>query len=137
MKRGLYVLFLSCFLFLVSCAGSDGPNFSYSASCAAQQLVKECLVSPSSADFQKTDVIAEAHNPETNERFFLVYISVDAQNAFGVMIREYFIVPILYKNNDTSSFYFPKESKIFKCAPEPTKYEILAAKAAITWPVDG
>lgn len=147
MKQAIFILIGVALYFIVfHWSGSDSetqtqaekpPPYkvsSYSAKRWAKELIKERLVSPSTAKFKAVREIASRVDGSSQSHFYLFYAAVDSQNSFGAMIRSYFLIPFVFKDGDAEKVFFSKLTPYITCEPQPTEEEILVAKALVRWP---
>jgi hypothetical protein len=93
---------------------------------AAENLVKAQLKSPSTAEFQDEKVL------ERSSDYFLVYISVDAENSFGTKLRSQFLV--VCQMSDGTHYQYDKQNAVQSCQNPPTDDEIAMTKTLNNWP---
>ena len=99
----------------------------------AKEIVSRTLRSPSTAKWVKVRVVKNQDIKTELGRFYLLYVSVDAQNAYGTEVREYYLVAFCWnKRSDPQAkayWYSPKNSAT-KCQPDPTEADVTNAMLA-------
>ena len=98
------ILIIACLIFSF---GGCSVDYDSSAINAAQQIVKENLKNPSSAQFNVTRV-----DLKDNYRRYIVYVDVSAQNGFGGYTREKYYVGLRLAEDGETYWYFPNMSYI-------------------------
>lgn len=67
----------------------------------AKKIVKEFLVSPTTAKFSNEKVIER-----TSQNLYLIQLTVDSQNMYSAIVREYFLVVVELTDKDTFGTYY-------------------------------
>jgi hypothetical protein len=91
----------------------------------AKKIVKEGLVSPTTATFDNEKVL------ERDGNLFLVYMTVDAQNYFGAKIRKHYLVVLEVLPNGTH--YYSRTGAAQELDEPPNEITIYATKLANGW----
>ena len=113
----LFICILS-FISLVSCSASPERV----ATSVAKQIVKEKLLAPATANFQRTEVI---YTKTFNDgmKSYVIQVEVDAQNSFGATIRSVWLVWGYIKPNEPQKMYYNNLTCAFEVSNPPQKFE--------------
>lgn len=91
---------------------------------AARRMVLGHLLSPATARFHPVRVLAEDGN------LFALHLPVDAQNAFGALLRAHYCVALKVQNG---VIYCSDQSALRECSPSPSETEIALFKGINIW----
>jgi tetratricopeptide (TPR) repeat protein len=132
MSNHFYKIFLLSFLFIFcSCGKLFSPVNDNNAITAAESIIKEeALIAPSTAKFTNEKVI------EKKEGLFLVQVTADAQNIYGVYIREYYLVILEFTSGGKlglGKFYWNKGIAAQKFDYPPDQDAVNMAKLVNGW----
>ncbi len=96
---------------------------------AATQLVAQQLKAPSTAEYPTRSIVARDDKGD-----FLVHVVVDAQNTFGAVLRDSFLVAVTVKEADSDLFWYQPDGQAVQSASDPpTTDEILAMERLNGW----
>jgi len=107
--------------------GSSKISPESTAKSAAEELVKDTLKSPSTANFIDTEVIGK------KDELFMVKVTVDAQNSFGAMIRGCFLVVVEVNASKPNRYSYSPDFAVQEVSNPPTDREIIVVKLLNNW----
>lgn len=108
-------------IFFCSCSTTNDTF----AITAAEDIVKEVLVSPTTAHFSDERVLDRKKN------LFLVQLAVDAQNVYGAMIREYYLVVVELSDKGSFGSNYYKKGIAAQLFDRPTDQRAIEATKAV------
>lgn len=124
MEKASFYCILGLLFTMASCSKVDDSQ----AIVYAEKIVGETLLSPSSAKYSDERVIERKGN------LFLVHLAVDAQNVYGAMIREYYLVVVELSDKGTfGSYFYKKSAAAQRFDRPPDDIGIHATKAVNRW----
>ncbi len=131
LKGTLFVLFiLFIILFLIFWGSSESEvkiSPESTAKLAAEELVKDNLKAPSTANFTDAEVI------DKKDELYMVKVTVDAQNSFGAMIRGYFLVVVKVNTSEPNRYSYSSNFAVQEVSNPPTDREIIVVKSLNNW----
>lgn len=123
-KKYLIIFILFLFIIFVSCKGLSD----YDAIIYAKKIVKEKLVSPTSAIFSDEKVIERQGN------LCLVALTVDSRNYYNSMIREFFLVVVeLTEKGPYGGYRYLPDVGAQRFSQPPSGFEISITKSVNNW----
>lgn len=124
----LVLLLGGCILSVLFSSGSKSK--APLANLEAKRAVEKRLRAPSTARAWYSSVVAES----SDNRFYVSYVHVEAQNAFGGMVRNAFLVLVtVHDNNHAETLH------IVSCSDPPSRGEVMAVTAEMhaSWTYPG
>lgn len=116
---------LICILFMLVVVACSKTKESIAAA-FAQQIIRESLKSPSTAQFIDSKIVYHKETQTTD--FYIVKSEVDAQNSFGATIRGSYCAAFFHlKNEDEDYFRYHRESAIQTCDDRDGRFPIDSA----------
>ncbi len=107
----LIVIAVLIFGWLRSCAGEISEGIpAGNAMRMAREALTASLVSPGSADWEETEIVATTQDGRSRA----VFLVVDSQNKFGATLRTYAVLIMMWEEGDGSSVI---DSRVFDHSP--------------------